>query len=103
MIRNTQEGHPRAEKDFLVTSEGSRCVVRLMASFQDTRTRHSQILKYHDFPKKVKYKRNSKERRRATSDGAIPLIKQLLCEREGRPGSKKSILNGYAKQATTAN
>jgi serine/threonine protein kinase len=35
MIRNTQEGHLRAERDFLVASEGSRWVVPLMSSFQD--------------------------------------------------------------------
>jgi serine/threonine protein kinase len=37
MIRNTQEGHLRAERDFLVASEGSRWVVPLMAAFQDTK------------------------------------------------------------------
>jgi serine/threonine protein kinase len=35
MIRNSQEGHIRAERDFLVTSESSRWVVPLIASFQD--------------------------------------------------------------------
>ncbi|KAL9043715.1 MAG: hypothetical protein Q9214_003106 [Letrouitia sp. 1 TL-2023] len=35
MLRNSQEGHIRAERDFLVTSEKSRWVVPLRASFQD--------------------------------------------------------------------
>lgn len=35
MLRNCQEGHLRAERDFLVTSEKSRWVVPLVASFQD--------------------------------------------------------------------
>lgn len=35
MIRNSQEGHIRAERDFLVASEASRWVVPLIASFQD--------------------------------------------------------------------
>lgn len=35
MLRNCQEGHLRAERDFLVASEGSRWVVPLIASFQD--------------------------------------------------------------------
>ncbi|KAF7118356.1 hypothetical protein CNMCM5793_007870 [Aspergillus hiratsukae] len=35
MIRNCQEGHLRAERDFLVTSAKSRWVVPLIASFQD--------------------------------------------------------------------
>ncbi|KAI9925156.1 hypothetical protein MW887_006076 [Aspergillus wentii] len=35
MIRNSQEGHLRAERDFLVASAGSRWVVPLIASFQD--------------------------------------------------------------------
>ena len=35
MLRNCQEGHLRAERDFLVASENSRWVVPLMASFQD--------------------------------------------------------------------
>ncbi|CDM34503.1 hypothetical protein DTO013E5_5006 [Penicillium roqueforti] len=35
MIRNSQEGHIRAERDFLVASENSRWVVTLIASFQD--------------------------------------------------------------------
>ncbi|CAP80768.1 Pc12g11410 [Penicillium rubens Wisconsin 54-1255] len=35
MIRNSQEGHIRAERDFLVASESSRWVVPLIASFQD--------------------------------------------------------------------
>lgn len=36
MLRNSQEGHLRAERDFLVASENSRWVVPLIASFQDT-------------------------------------------------------------------
>lgn len=36
MLRNSQEGHIRAERDFLVASEKSRWVVPLLASFQDT-------------------------------------------------------------------
>ncbi|KAJ5217058.1 hypothetical protein N7468_010066 [Penicillium chermesinum] len=35
MIRNSQEGHIRAERDFLVASESSRWVVPLITSFQD--------------------------------------------------------------------
>ncbi|KAJ5584333.1 uncharacterized protein N7459_004133 [Penicillium hispanicum] len=35
MIRNSQEGHIRAERDFLVASEKSRWVVPLITSFQD--------------------------------------------------------------------
>ncbi|KAJ5129741.1 uncharacterized protein N7515_005780 [Penicillium bovifimosum] len=35
MIRNCQEGHIRAERDFLVASEASHWVVPLIASFQD--------------------------------------------------------------------
>lgn len=35
MLRNSQEGHLRAERDFLVASEKSRWVVPLVASFQD--------------------------------------------------------------------
>lgn len=37
MLRNSQEGHLRAERDFLVSSENSKWVVPLIASFQDTR------------------------------------------------------------------
>ncbi|KAJ5189204.1 hypothetical protein N7472_008218 [Penicillium cf. griseofulvum] len=37
MIRNSQEGHIRAERDFLVASESSRWVVPLIASFQDAK------------------------------------------------------------------
>lgn len=37
MLRNAQEGHLRAERDFLVASERSRWVVPLVASFQDTK------------------------------------------------------------------
>jgi tRNA A-37 threonylcarbamoyl transferase component Bud32 len=36
MLRNSQEGHLRAERDFLVASENSRWVVPLIASFQDS-------------------------------------------------------------------
>ncbi|KAF7593940.1 hypothetical protein BBP40_010447 [Aspergillus hancockii] len=35
MIRNSQEGHLRAERDFLVASAESRWIVPLIASFQD--------------------------------------------------------------------
>jgi serine/threonine protein kinase len=35
MLRNSQEGHLRAERDFLVASENSCWVVPLMAAFQD--------------------------------------------------------------------
>ncbi|ERT03103.1 AGC/NDR/NDR protein kinase [Sporothrix schenckii ATCC 58251] len=35
MIRSGQEGHVRAERDFLVSSEGSNWAVPLIASFQD--------------------------------------------------------------------
>lgn len=35
MLRSSQEGHLRAERDFLVASEGSRWIVPLIASFQD--------------------------------------------------------------------
>ncbi|KAK8027355.1 hypothetical protein PG991_004411 [Apiospora marii] len=36
MLRTSQEGHLRAERDFLVSSEGSRWIVPLISSFQDT-------------------------------------------------------------------
>ncbi|KAF2753693.1 kinase-like protein [Pseudovirgaria hyperparasitica] len=36
MLRNSQEAHLRAERDFLVASENSRWVVPLVASFQDS-------------------------------------------------------------------
>ena len=36
MLRNSQEGHLRAERDFLVASENSRWIVPLIASFQDS-------------------------------------------------------------------
>ena len=36
MLRNSQEGHLRAERDFLVASEKSQWVVPLIASFQDS-------------------------------------------------------------------
>ncbi|KAI9171594.1 FK506-binding protein [Paramyrothecium foliicola] len=35
MLRSSQEGHLRAERDFLVASEGSDWIVPLVASFQD--------------------------------------------------------------------
>ena len=35
MLRACQEGHLRAERDFLVGAEGSKWVVPLIASFQD--------------------------------------------------------------------
>ncbi|TPX11239.1 uncharacterized protein E0L32_001057 [Thyridium curvatum] len=35
MLKSNQEGHLRAERDFLVASEGSRWIVPLIASFQD--------------------------------------------------------------------
>ncbi|KAH7064482.1 hypothetical protein BKA63DRAFT_572381 [Paraphoma chrysanthemicola] len=35
MLRNSQEGHLRAERDFLVASESCRWVVPLMTAFQD--------------------------------------------------------------------
>ncbi|KAI1640483.1 kinase-like domain-containing protein [Biscogniauxia mediterranea] len=35
MLRTSQEGHLRAERDFLVASEGSKWIVPLIASFQD--------------------------------------------------------------------
>lgn len=35
MLRNCQEGHLRAERDFLVASERSRWVIPLISSFQD--------------------------------------------------------------------
>lgn len=37
MIRNAQEGHIRAEHNFLVAAEGSRWIVPLVAAFQDSR------------------------------------------------------------------
>ncbi|OCT46415.1 protein kinase [Cladophialophora carrionii] len=37
MIRNSQEGHLRAERDFLVAAEGSRWIIPLIAAFQDRR------------------------------------------------------------------
>lgn len=36
MLRNAQEGHLRAERNFLVTAEGSKWVVPLVTAFQDT-------------------------------------------------------------------
>ncbi|KAF7561124.1 hypothetical protein G7046_g3022 [Stylonectria norvegica] len=35
MLRSSQEGHLRAERDFLIASEGSTWIVPLVASFQD--------------------------------------------------------------------
>jgi len=35
MLRNTQEGHLRAERNFLVAAEGSKWVVPLITAFQD--------------------------------------------------------------------
>ncbi|KAK3498369.1 kinase-like protein [Neurospora crassa] len=35
MLRTSQEGHLKAERDFLVASEGSKWIVPLIASFQD--------------------------------------------------------------------
>ncbi|KIX98303.1 uncharacterized protein Z520_05604 [Fonsecaea multimorphosa CBS 102226] len=35
MIRNGQEGHLRAERDFLVAAEGSKWIIPLIAAFQD--------------------------------------------------------------------
>ncbi|KAI1845258.1 hypothetical protein JX265_005412 [Neoarthrinium moseri] len=35
MLQTSQEGHLRAERDFLVSSDGSRWIVPLIASFQD--------------------------------------------------------------------
>ena len=37
MLQNSQEGHLRAERDFLVASEGCRWVIPLLAAFQDSR------------------------------------------------------------------
>ena len=37
MLRNAQEGHLRAERDFLVASQRSSWIVPLVASFQDSR------------------------------------------------------------------
>lgn len=37
MVRNSQEGHIRAERDFLVASEGSKWIIPLMAAFEDSR------------------------------------------------------------------
>ena len=35
MLRNSQEGHIRAERDFLVASEGSQWIISLVFAFQD--------------------------------------------------------------------
>ena len=35
MLRNSQEGHIRAERDFLVASEGSKWIIPLLVAFQD--------------------------------------------------------------------
>ncbi|KAL4982889.1 Serine/threonine-protein kinase cbk1 [Aspergillus falconensis] len=45
MIRNSQEGHLRAERDFLVASAKSRWIVPLIASFQD----HSYLYLVMDY------------------------------------------------------
>ncbi|KAL9098430.1 MAG: hypothetical protein Q9163_005906 [Psora crenata] len=45
MLRNCQEGHLRAERDFLVASEKSMWVVPLVASFQD-RTNLYLVMEY---------------------------------------------------------
>ena len=45
MLRNCQEGHLRAERDFLVAAEKSRWVVPLIASFQD-RTNLYLVMEY---------------------------------------------------------
>ncbi|KAL2785225.1 hypothetical protein BJX66DRAFT_329437 [Aspergillus keveii] len=45
MIRNSQEGHLRAERDFLVASANSRWIVPLIASFQD----HSYLYLVMDY------------------------------------------------------
>lgn len=37
MLRNAQEGHLRAERNFLVAAEGSKWVVPLIAAFQDAK------------------------------------------------------------------
>lgn len=37
MLRNSQEGHLRAERDFLVASENSQWIVPLIAAFQDNK------------------------------------------------------------------
>ena len=37
MLRNSQEGHLRAERDFLVAAEGSQWVIPLLAAFQDNK------------------------------------------------------------------
>ncbi|PHH78085.1 hypothetical protein CDD82_3214 [Ophiocordyceps australis] len=38
MLRSGQEGHLRAERDFLVASEGSNWIIPLVASFQDPKS-----------------------------------------------------------------
>lgn len=37
MLRNAQEGHLRAERNFLVAAEGSKWVIPLITAFQDTK------------------------------------------------------------------
>ena len=37
MLRNSQEGHLRAERDFLVAAEGTKWVIPLVEAFQDTK------------------------------------------------------------------
>jgi serine/threonine protein kinase len=68
---------------------------------QDTKMRILRYRNHLDFPEKVTYKRNGKERCRVISNKAVDLIKQLLCEKEGRLSSKKYILNDFTKQGTT--
>ena len=66
---------------------------------QDTKMRILRFTEFLDFPEKVPYKRNGKERYRVVGEVAVHLIKQLLCDRESRLSSKKYILNDY--KATT--
>lgn len=37
MLRNSQEGHLRAERNFLVAAEGSKWVISLITAFQDNK------------------------------------------------------------------
>ena len=37
MLRNSQEGHIRAERDFLVAAEGCKWIISLVEAFQDTK------------------------------------------------------------------
>ena len=45
MLRNSQEGHIRAERDFLVASQGSKWIIPLLIAFQD----HSFLYLVMDF------------------------------------------------------